>query len=89
VTPEPAIDIPFSPVYLGSPIADALVHVTVELAAELWVVKRRLQLLEKHLEDRQISLDALPIDDAEAKAGAAEAQKFADRVLRALGQLSD
>lgn len=72
------------PVYLGSPVLDALAQVACELTAELWTVKRRLRLLE----DEVISLGGRPLDqviisDEEASASAQDARAFVDSVLRA------
>jgi hypothetical protein len=69
-----------SPVYLGSPLSDALVTVLMELGAELWVVKRRLQVLEQSLGQGD-RLDEAPVDSA---AAAHAAQEFVERVFSAL-----
>ncbi len=77
------------PTFLGSPLLDALTHVTAELAAELWVVKRRLALLEQHLNQRDgIDLDSVRFDDDQAQANAAAAAEFAERVFKAMQELT-
>jgi hypothetical protein len=78
-----------APVYLGDAVADALTHVVCELTAELWTVKRRLQLLETELEARGATpLDKLPVSDDSAQASAQEAREFVASVLGALGQVA-
>jgi hypothetical protein len=78
-----------APTFLGSPLVDALTHVTAELAAELWVVKRRVALLEQHLGERDgLDLDGVRFDDDQAQANAAAATEFAGRVFRAMQELA-
>jgi len=82
--PGPAV-----PVYLGDPVADALLHVACELTAELWSVKRRLRLLEAEVEALGgRPLDQLPVSDEEARLSALAAREFVASVLGALGDVS-
>jgi hypothetical protein len=81
--------VPPRPVYLGDPVADALIHVVCELTAELWSVKRRLRLLEAELEARGgTPLDQVPVSDDEAQASALAAREFVTSVLGALQGVS-
>ncbi len=74
-----------APSFLGDPVTDALAHVVFELTAELWVVKRRLELLEGELTARGgTPLDAVPISDEEAQQSARAAKEFVTSVLGAL-----
>jgi hypothetical protein len=73
-----------APVFLAVPEVDALIQVAAELTAQLWTVKRRLQLVEQQLIDQgQPPLDAMPIDDELAAQSAVAANDFVASVFRA------
>lgn len=72
------------PVFVEPPLLDAVVQVLAELAAELWTVKRRLDLTEQELVALGgRPLDEIPIGDAEASRSAAAAREFLDGIFRA------
>ena len=71
----------------GTPMADRLLRISLELAAELWVVRQRLELLERQLVDRQLcaSLDDLPPrDDAQREADRKARQEAVERLFGVL-----
>jgi hypothetical protein len=84
--------------FLASHSNDKLAHIAMELAAELWVVKRRLAAIEQQLvsggtivsPDAMSTADATGTDDAtgtadEARAGAvAQRDAFVSRIFAAM-----
>ena len=83
-------DQPNAPVFLD-PVSDTIMEVFLELAAELWVTRSRLDHLEQLLEiDGQPAAEALentPVDPEHATALAAKREQYIQRVFRAITEL--
>ena len=76
---------PSAPVFLPDVPSDTLARVCLELAAELWVVKRRLAAVERQLVDAEVitdcdEIEAEPMTSAERQ----QRQRFIERVLGAV-----
>lgn len=52
---------PYTPVFLKDPVIDAMMHVTLELGAELWALRSRVRVLEA-LVGEQAGVDGSPVD---------------------------
>jgi hypothetical protein len=78
-----------TPIYLADPVIDAIVHVTAELAAELWAVKRRMQLLEAHLVAGGLTPpDEQVISDEGAAESGREAKVFIENIFKSFRQVA-
>ncbi|TDD35631.1 hypothetical protein E1287_13365 [Actinomadura sp. KC06] len=72
--------------FVGEGVNDQLMHISVQLAAELWVTRRRLAALESQLVAGGVvtSPDALEPDDGDPAAARAERDAFIRRVFGGL-----
>jgi len=73
---------PPAPVFLPDVASDTLARVCLELAAELWVVRRRLAAVERRLVDADVIADcdqaeAEPLSETDLQAR----RRFVERVL--------
>lgn len=77
------------PVFLGDPVADAVVDICLELAAQLWVVKTRLHQLERAVQDSGGRVEELieSYQPSADEAWQAQRQAFVASVLRPIQRL--
>lgn len=77
------------PPLLGSEVVDRLLRVNLELAAELWVLRGRLSMLERQLVERDLVTSP---DDLPARSDEERAHDRSERVAavqRIFGVLAD
>lgn len=78
------------PAFFDNPAIDNLIAVTLELGAELWILRERNRVLEKLLSDREIvsseTIEGYTSTTAEAASVRAERDAFVKRVFGAFGR---
>ncbi|MEZ5515440.1 MAG: hypothetical protein R3F58_16380 [Steroidobacteraceae bacterium] len=77
-----------NPVYLPDPLADATVRMVVELAAQVWIDRERLLVLETLLAEQGVvtraAVESFKPSPAQAAEFKAQRDRFVDDVFKAL-----